>query len=283
MELVERGPLLSDADDYGIAVASNGVALMRLLCDGEDLYQELQAKKLEQVMMRRETNDGNVAALPFPDFGAPFLFCRRKKLIGWLLKKVQHGVGQIPKLHHSIRIVKVDVKDGTAIDDVGRRYVGDLVVCADGIDKTGRRAVLAAQNRLDSDTVAFEKGSTSSSNRWTEAHCAYMTTAPASFLNSRQSLRFLLEKGCLVNWFYDEPNVAKDDARRLQRKVVAYPLDDKGNHQIFGYLPTTDELLSRFESSENTQRRVSIANNIPAHEAVAAFEPFHKDLRDLLR
>lgn len=280
MELVERGPLLPDANDYGIAVASGGVALMRLLCDGEDLYQELQAMKLEQVILRRETNDRNVAALPFPDFGAPFLFCRHKKLIGWLLKKVQHGAGQVPKLHHSIRIVKVDVKDGTAIDDVGGRYVGDLVACADGIDKTGRRAVLAAQNRRDSDTAAFDKGSTSSS---TEAHCAYMTTAPASFLNSRQSLRFLLEKGCLVNWFYDEPNAAKDDARRLQRKVVAYPLDDKGNHQIFGYLPTTQELLSRFESSENMQRRFSIANSVPAHEAVAAFEPFHKDLRDLIR
>lgn len=190
-------------------------------------------------------------------------------------------------------VMRVDVKSGTVEDSEGGTYKGSLLVGADGIGKVSRQTVLAQPNGGET------KGQSNFS-----IQCAYMSIISQKELASKASLNFLVDFGCrednrpvgtLTNFIYNPPLENQSEALffQKQQRVILYPIDHDGNHQLFAYMPYNEDTSAKFavevgdETTENggtrwTMRRTLI-KNVQADQATTHFSMFHPEICELLR
>lgn len=185
------------------------------------------------------------------------------------------------KIHVNASTTGLDIQAAKA-----GNYSADLLILSDGIGKSGRNAVLAAQGLpaedADDSTVLL----------------GYMGVLPTSAL-AVPELSHLVNKdgspcGSLTNWTWDppapkgmpEPRTPEEafffemEKAKRQQRIVIYPLD-KANCQLFAYKPAEPKLLERFpRGSYGT--RAGFIRGIEASEAQDVFEPFAPEIKKLL-
>lgn len=224
------------------------------------------------------------------------------------------------RIYSNRKITGLDVDSSTATDDQGSTYQTGFFICADGIAKIGRTVISAAAICKDENLAA---------PTWKEwqpkdeicVQCAYMAIVPKSALAQRPSLKFMLEGSAedgppctLSNWIYDPPaafpsrhgandagaahqEAAVDGGEKQnkgmpsprQRRIIIYPVDAEGNHQLFAYFPVDTQSLARFGrdasievAADSHGARKGMLRGIDANEALSEFSMFHEELRTLL-
>lgn len=339
IEIYERGgPIdLSDnlprRDDYGIAVAPNGVACLKIL-GMDDPICDLNGCELNQILFRTSENPTDVPIQRYDFrslFGHPSVFCRRTAMIRWLTKKCTEdrldGREKVT-IHYHCKTIGIDAVRGelqyinvkTPEQHQIVQRSADLLICADGIEKIGRRAVLTA---LEAEKKGLRAGVVTSQtypNHEKVLQYSYMSVISPEQLRKRPQLQFLVEgqserqigpRTTLGNWYHNAPNKgmsAAEITRALQehKRIVIYPIDRQGYHQLFAYGAMTQEMLARFgrgplscqpgdgssvqstplssPTSANTRNilRGSILHGTSTEEAYRTFQVFHEEASSLL-
>ncbi|CEH14130.1 MONOOXYGENASE [Ceraceosorus bombacis] len=264
--------------DYGIALAPNGAYILGML-GMKDHAQELRGIQLDYWALR-PASDEEVPPSQFPtDPAAPAIFCSRGALIRWLIKAAtdESLPGTPVTIESGLGSLEIDIQSAKA----GSKS-GDLLILADGLTKTGRAAVLADQGLPP--------------EHWEDAYItapqvAYMGLLPVSALSKHSHLLMdsklqLQPNGTLMNWTWDpvdeEGNVEEDPMRRAakQQRLILYPIS-KEHVQLFAYLPSTPELLARFQRGTRGGCAAFI-RNVCSEEAAHHFAAFAPNVRELL-
>ncbi|PWN37051.1 FAD/NAD(P)-binding domain-containing protein [Meira miltonrushii] len=339
IEIYERGgPIdLTDnsprRDDYGIAVAPNGVACLKLL-GMDDPLEDLNGCELNQILFRTSDNPTDVPIQKYNFralFGHPSVFCRRTAMIRWLAKKCiedrPDGREKV-MIHYHCKTIGIDAARGefqyinvkSPEDHPIVQRSADLLICADGIEKIGRRAVLTAQEAEKKGVMAGMVTSRANPNQAKILQYSYMSVISPQDLRERPQIRFLAEgqserqigpSTTLANWYHNAPQKGMSSAEILKalqqhKRIVLYPIDRQGYHQMFAYGAMTDEILARFgrgplvcrpedgssaqstpmtsPTSANTRNvlRGSILHGAPTEEAYETFQVFHEEASSLL-
>jgi len=306
-------------DDYGIAVAPNGIACLRILGMKDPIY-DLNGCELNQILFRTSENPKDVPIQKYDFralFGQPSVFCRRTAMIRYLTKKCtedrQDGREKV-RIHYNCKTIAIDAVEGelqyvnlkSTENEIIKRSA-DLLICADGIEKVGRKAVLAAQEaeKKGIKTETYSSSSHLNSRQEKILQYSYMSVISPQQLLERPQLRFLVEgqderqigpRTTLANWYHNAPYKGMPAAEILEalqkhKRIVLYPIDRQGNHQLFAYGAMTEEVMAKFGrgplagKDENTNRlipRGSILHGASTEEAHKTFQVFHDEASSLL-
>lgn len=329
IEIFERGgpiDILDDMtpkkDDYGIAVAPNGIACLSLL-GMKDPISDLNGCELNQILFRTSENPKNVPIQKYDFrslFGQPSVFCRRTAMIRWLTKKCiedrQDGRAKVT-IHYHCKTTKIDAVLGElhCINLESAEIIqrsADLLICADGIEKVGRMAVLAAQ---EAEKKGINTLPITNPGQEKILQYSYMSVISPQELLDRPQLRFLVEgqderqigpRTTLANWYHNAPYKGMPAAEILEalqkhKRIVLYPIDRQGYHQLFAYGAMTEDIMAKFgrgplagqqqdhksdqsvpTSNAITIPRGSILHGASTEEAQNTFKVFHDEASSLL-
>lgn len=236
-------------------------------------------------------------------FGVPNVFCRRSALLQWLYNVCvddrQDGRHRV-RFTTDCRVDRIDARAGVVKTVDGQTYEADLLICADGIAKAGHKAVRSA--------IEEERGSVGEPTSRSEfiVQCLYMANVSAAALEQRPSLRFLLHgdkrvaasctgRSTLANWCHGFPSPGASleesvQVWRTQLRLILYPVDFHGNHQLFATMPATEEMLEGFgrgnsssTNGEHDRQKPGLLRNVDSTPVYEAYHMYDEEVRSLLR
>lgn len=181
--VLEKTHLDFDRNDYGISVVCNAYALLQKLgIDDNALDMAIMTK-----IWQRSASNQELFAADFDTrkmYGVPSVLARRSHLqreLHRLATNAELG-GEPASIVEDFKVSEVYCHDGIVVAEDGRRFTGDLIIGADGINSVIRSAVLSENGQSDQEAPATNHDL-----------LAYMTQVPISILDGNLDMSFFAD------------------------------------------------------------------------------------------